>query len=69
MGTGPAQLRCGPGLAAGEAPVTHARGTCTEFTPLMGEYVTQFQNVLDWCRFDVTCSSCPSGVLKQATTR
>jgi hypothetical protein len=26
---------------------------CTEFTPLMGEYVTQFQNVLNGCRFDV----------------
>ena len=68
MSTEPAQLRCDPDLAAGEAPVTHARGICTEFTPLMGD-VTRFQNVFDLCRFDATSSSCPNGVLTQATTR
>jgi hypothetical protein len=36
-GTEPAQHRCDPDLAAGEAPVTDARGTWTEFTQLMGE--------------------------------
>jgi hypothetical protein len=67
MSTEPAQHRCDPDLAACEAPVTHARGICTEFTPLTGEYMMQFQNVIDWCRFDATCSSRPNGVLKQAT--